>query len=68
MQEAVMHIPMRSERQRRSALTLLLEIEAEHVAQCECPEHCEMLRKLSEGIAWLRGQPNRRRLCPRFFT
>jgi hypothetical protein len=63
MQEEVMHIPIRSERQRRRALRTLLEIEAEHVAQCEFTETCKMLRELREEIAWLSGRPNRRRLC-----
>lgn len=58
-----MHIPIKSERQRRKALRILVEIEAEHVAQCECPESCKMLRELREEIAWVRGQPNSRRLC-----
>jgi hypothetical protein len=58
-----MHKPIRSERQRRRALRVLLEIEGEHVAQCECPESCKMLRELREEIAWVRSEPNRRRLC-----
>jgi hypothetical protein len=52
-----MHIPIKSERQRRRALQILIEVEAEHVAQCECPETCEMLRKLREDIAELTGPP-----------
>jgi hypothetical protein len=58
-----MHIPIRSERQRRRALRILLEFEAEHVALCQCPESCKMLREMREEIAWLRGQPNSRRPC-----
>jgi len=50
-----MHIPIKSGRQHRRALRLLLEIEAEHKAQCECPERCDMLQKLREDIAELRG-------------
>jgi len=57
-----MHTPIRSERQRRTALRILLEFEAEHVALCECPESCKMLREMREEIAWLRGQANNRRL------
>jgi hypothetical protein len=56
-----MHIPIKSERQRRRALRLLMEVEAAHVAQCECPERCKMLRELREEIAWVRGQRNRKR-------
>jgi hypothetical protein len=55
-----MHIPIRSERQRRRALRILLAIEAEHVAQCKCPESCKMLRELREEIACLGGQLNPR--------
>ena len=58
-----MHTPILSERQRRRASGILLEIEAEHVAQCECPESCKMLRELSEEIAWVRGQRNRKRFA-----
>ena len=56
-----MHIPIRSERQRRRALSVLLEVEGLHVAQCECPESCKMLREVREEIVWLRGQRNRKR-------
>jgi hypothetical protein len=56
-----MHIPIRSERQRRRALHILLEVEAEHVNQCACPENCKMLSELREEIVWLRGQRNRKR-------
>jgi hypothetical protein len=58
MQEEAMQIPMRSERQRRTALRILLEVEDIHVAQCECVESCAMLPKLREDIAWLRDQQN----------
>jgi hypothetical protein len=54
-----MHIPIRSERQRRRALRALLEVEVLHVAQCECVETCEMLRELREDIAELRGNLRR---------
>lgn len=50
-----MHIPIKSERQRRRALHMLLEIEALHVTQCESIETCKMLR---EDIAELKGPPN----------
>ena len=48
-----MHIPVaiRSERQRHRVLRTLFEVEALHVAQCECPNRCDMLRKLREDIA-----------------
>jgi hypothetical protein len=58
-----MHIPIRSERQRRRALRILLEVEELHVAQCECPETCKMLRELREEIAWVRGRPTSRGFC-----
>ena len=47
-----MHIPItiRSERQRQRALRTLLEVEALHIAQCECPDTCDMLRRLREDI------------------
>jgi hypothetical protein len=61
MQEKVMHIPIKPERQRRRALRVLLEVEEFHVAQCECPESCKMLRELREEIAWLRHQRHRKR-------
>jgi hypothetical protein len=56
-----MRIPIKSERQRRRALHLLLEMEELHVSQCEFPESCKMLRELREEIAWVRGQRNRKR-------
>lgn len=56
-----MHIAIRSERQRRRALRILLEVEELHVAQCECIETCKMLRELREEISWVRGQRNRKR-------
>jgi hypothetical protein len=56
-----MQIPIKSERQRRRALRILLEIESEHVAQCKCPESCTMLRELRAEIAWVRGKRNRKR-------
>jgi hypothetical protein len=55
-----MHIPIRSDRQRRRALRILLEVEELHIAQCEYPETCKMLRELREEIVWLRGQRNRK--------
>jgi hypothetical protein len=64
-----MHIPIRSERQRRRALRILREIESEHVAQCECPESCKMLRELREDICELKGRPNNKERfkCRDFF-
>jgi hypothetical protein len=53
-----MQIPIRSERQRLRALRTLLEIEAEHVAQCESAETCKMLRELRADISELKGRPN----------
>jgi hypothetical protein len=55
-----MKMPIRSERQRRRALRVLLEVESLHVAQCESIGTCKMLRELREGISELRGQPNRK--------
>ena len=55
-----MHIPIKSERQGRRALRMLLEIEKLHVAQCECVETCKMLRDLREDIAELNGRPNKK--------
>jgi len=54
-QEGSMHVPitLKSERQRQRALRTLLEIEVLHVAQCECPDRCDMLRRLREDIAEL---------------
>jgi len=57
-QEEVMHIRIRSERQRRRALLVLLEVETLHVAQCECIETCKMLRERREDIAELRCRPD----------
>jgi len=62
-----MHIPIKSERQRRRALRILLEIDAEHVAQCECPETCKMLRELREDIAELKRQTDKGRFKCRYF-
>jgi hypothetical protein len=58
IQEEAMQIPIRSERQRRRALRILLEVEVLHIAQCECIETCKMLRELREEIAELKGPPN----------
>jgi len=49
-----MHIPILSERQKHRSLPVLLEIEQLHLAQCECPDKCQMLRRLREDIAELR--------------
>ena len=49
-----MHTLTLSERQKYRMLPTLLEIETLHVAQCECPDKCEMLRRLREDIAELR--------------
>ena len=62
-----MQLPIRSERQRRTALQIMIEVEAEHLAQCECPEKCEMLRKLRQEIAELRGRPQKGRFKCRDF-
>jgi hypothetical protein len=46
---------------------MLLEIEELHVAQCECPDKCQMLRRLQEDIAELRrilGKPPPKQLPP----
>jgi hypothetical protein len=62
-----MRIPIRSERHRRRLLQVLIEVEAEHMAQCECPTRCEMLRKLREEIAELRDNPKKGRFKCRDF-
>ena len=49
-----MHTPILSERQKHRILPTLLEIEKLHVAQCECPDKCQMLLRLREDIAELR--------------
>ncbi len=49
-----MHIKIPSERQLNRTLPILLEVEILHVAQCECPDRCVMLRKLREDIAEVR--------------
>lgn len=49
-----MHTVIPSERQKYRTLPTLLEIEKLHVAQCECPDKCQMLRRLREDIAELR--------------
>ena len=49
-----MHTQILSERQKYRMLPTLLEVEELHVAQCECPDKCEMLRRLREDIAELR--------------
>jgi len=50
-----MHVKILSERQLRRALPTLLEVEALHVAQCECPDRCIMLRRLREDISEVRA-------------
>lgn len=50
-----MHTRILSERQKYRVLPTLLEIEQLHLAQCECPDKCEMLRRLREDIAELRA-------------
>ena len=59
-----MHTKISSERQLRRALPTLLEVEALHVAQCECPDRCVMLRKLREDIAEVRAHLDKRRSRP----
>jgi hypothetical protein len=49
-----MHTLILSARQKYRALPTLLEIEQLHLAQCECPDKCQMLRRLREDIAELR--------------
>lgn len=49
-----MHTSILSDRQKYRMLPTLLEIEKLHVAQCECPDKCQMLRRLREDIAELR--------------
>ena len=50
-----MHTRILSERQKYRMLPTLLEVEKMHLAQCECPDTCEMLRRLREDIAELRA-------------
>jgi hypothetical protein len=54
-----MHTPILSERQKHRILPTLLEIEELHVAHCQCPDRCEMLRRLREDIAELRAMLNK---------
>jgi hypothetical protein len=54
-----MHTLIPSERQKYRTLPTLLEIEKLHVAQCECPDKCQMLRRLREDIAELRTMLSR---------
>lgn len=54
-----MHTLILSERQKYRMLPTLLEIEKLHVAQCECPDKCQMLRRLREDIAELRTMLSR---------
>jgi hypothetical protein len=49
-----MHTLILSERQKYRTLPTLLEIEQLHLAQCECPDKCRILRRLREDIAELR--------------
>lgn len=51
----------------RRALQILIEVEAKHLAQCEHPETCEMLRKLREEISELRSQHKKGRFKCRDF-
>jgi len=44
-----------SERQKYRVLPTLLDVEELHLAQCECPDECEMLRRLRADIAELRA-------------
>jgi hypothetical protein len=55
-----MHIKIPSERQLNRTLPILLEIETLHVAQCECPDRCVMLRRLREDIAEVRDLLSKR--------
>ena len=50
-----MRTPILSERQKHRTLPTLLEIEELHVAQCQRPDKCDMLRRLREDIAELRA-------------
>jgi hypothetical protein len=55
-----MHIKIPSERQLNRTLPTLLEIEALHIAQCECPDRCVMLARLREDIAEVRDYLSKR--------
>jgi len=50
-----MHTRILSKRQKYRILPTLLEVEELHLAQCESPDKCEMLRLLREDIAELRA-------------
>lgn len=50
-----MHTKIMSERQLQRVLPMFLEVEALHVAQCECPDSCLMLRRLREDITELKA-------------
>jgi len=50
-----MYTPILSERQKHRMLPVLLEVEELHLAQCVCPEKCQMLRRLREDITELRA-------------
>ena len=54
-----MHTLIPSERQKYRTLPTLLEIEQRHLARCECPDKCQMLRRLREDIAELRTMLSR---------
>lgn len=61
-----MRLPIRSERQQRRALSILLEVvevEELHIAQCESIETCKMLSEVHEAIAWVRSQATSRHIC-----
>ncbi len=50
-----MHTQILSERQKHRSLRMLIEIEELHLAQCGCPDKCQMLRRLREDITELRA-------------
>ena len=50
-----MHVPILSERQKYRVLPTLLEVEELHLAQCDCPDECPVLRRLREDTAELRA-------------
>ena len=53
--EGTMYTLILSERQKYRVLPTLLDVEELHLAQCECPDECEMLRRLRADIAELRA-------------
>jgi hypothetical protein len=52
-----MYTPILSERQKYRVLPTLLEIEQLHLAQCEVPDNCEMLRRHIAELRTMLSKP-----------